>query len=206
MGQLGATEGGGWKYGAFLALYVLLQTMFWPILGGLSDRFGRRPILLVSLAGAFVDNLFMALASTLGLLFIGRAIAGATGASMAVASAYVADVTPSEHRSRRSGQLSAAFGVGFIAGPALGGFLGIISPRAPFLAAAALNAANLVLAALTVRESHLDRSQSNGRGNWAPLAPLMGSQSGRPMAAPLGVRGGGPGGGDRRRDLGALRP
>jgi DHA1 family tetracycline resistance protein-like MFS transporter len=155
MGQLGATEGGGWKYGAFLALYVLLQTMFWPILGGLSDRFGRRPILLVSLAGAFVDNL-------------GRAIAGATGASMAVASAYVADVTPSEHRSRRSGQLSAAFGVGFIAGPALGGFLGIISPRAPFLAAAALNAANLVLAALTVRESHLDRSQSNGRGNWAP--------------------------------------
>src|SRR5277367_2389562 len=83
----------GWRFGAFLSLYALMQFLFSPLLGVWSDRIGRRPVLLFSLAGATVDYLFMALAPSLGLLFVGRAIAGLTGASMAVASAYIADVT-----------------------------------------------------------------------------------------------------------------
>ena len=137
--EVGHTGDLGWRYGAFLALYALMQFVFSPLLGALSDRFGRRPLLLMSLAGATVDYLFMTLAPTLWLLFIGRAIAGVTGAVSAVASAYIADVTPEDQRARRFGQLGAAFGVGFIAGPAIGGLLGGIWTRAPFLAAAVLN-------------------------------------------------------------------
>ncbi|HEY4345187.1 MAG TPA: TCR/Tet family MFS transporter [Parvibaculum sp.] len=169
--ELGAVEGTGWKYGAFLALYAVLQFIFSPLLGVLSDRVGRRPVLLLSLAGAAIDNLFMAMAPALWLLFVGRAIAGVTGASMAVASAYVADLTPEAQRARRFGQLGAAFGIGFIAGPALGGLLGAMSPRAPFLAAAALNGATLVLAAFALRESHIGVPTA-GRMDWNPLAPL----------------------------------
>ena len=172
LGSLGAQDGGGWRYGAFLALYALLQFFFSPVLGALSDWVGRRPVLLLSLAGAAIDNLFMALAPTLALMFVGRAVAGITGASMAVASAYIADITPEDRRARRFGQLSAAFGVGFIAGPAIGGLLGELSPRAPFLAAAALNGANLLLAAFTVAESHTHRAAAAPAPSWNPLAPL----------------------------------
>jgi MFS transporter, DHA1 family, tetracycline resistance protein len=143
----------GWRFGAFLSLYALMQFLFSPVLGSLSDRFGRKPILILSLGGAAVDYLFMALAPTLGLLFLGRAISGITGASGAVASAIITDITPEDQRARRFGQLSACFGVGFIAGPALGGLLGEISVRAPFLAAAALNALNLLLAVALLRET-----------------------------------------------------
>jgi len=128
--------------------------VFSPILGMMSDRYGRRPILLLSLAGAVVDYLFMAIAPSLSLLFVGRAIAGITGASMAVTSAYIADVTPEEQRSRRYGQLGACFGIGFIIGPVLGGLLGAWWVRAPFLAAAAMNALNLLLTLWLVKESH----------------------------------------------------
>jgi multidrug resistance protein len=111
----------GWRFGAFLSLYALMQFVFSPILGIWSDRVGRRPVLLCSLAGAAVDYLFMAMAPSLGLLFVGRAIAGITGASQAVASAYLADVTSEGDRARRFGQLNAVQGLGFIAGPLIGG-------------------------------------------------------------------------------------
>jgi DHA1 family tetracycline resistance protein-like MFS transporter len=170
--ELGAASGAGWQYGTFLALYAALQAVFSPLLGELADRVGRRPVLLASLAGAAVDDLVMARAPTLGLLFVGRAIAGITGASMAVASSYVADVTPPEDRARRFGQLGAAFGVGFIVGPALGGVLGATSLRAPFVAAGVLHALTLALAALTVREPRRAPTPVAVRAAWSPLAPL----------------------------------
>jgi MFS transporter, DHA1 family, tetracycline resistance protein len=170
--SLGAAEGTGWRYGAFLALYAALQVVFAPLLGELADRVGRRPVLLVSVAGAALDNLVMARAPTLGLLFVGRAVAGITGASMSVASSYVAAVTPPADLARRYGQLSAAFGIGFIGGPVLGGLLGATSLRAPFLAASALHALTLVLAARTLREPAAAPAFAAERPAWNPLAPL----------------------------------
>lgn len=183
----GAGDGAGWLYGAFLTLYALLQFVFGPILGALSDRYGRRAVLLASLAGACVDSVVMATAPALWILFVGRALAGITGATTSVTYAYVADVTPEAQRTRRFGQLNAAFGVGFIAGPAIGGLLGDISPRAPFAAAAVLQAVTFVLAMLTVRESHRPGVQPTVEGSiWNPLAPLrlvMRFKTLRPMLA-----------------------
>jgi DHA1 family tetracycline resistance protein-like MFS transporter len=142
----------GWRFGAFLSLYALMQFIFSPILGIWSDRVGRRPVLLCSLAGAAVDYIFMAIAPTLALLFAGRAIAGITGASQAVASAYIADVTAEGDRARRFGQLNAAQGLGFIAGPLIGGLLGTLSIRAPFMAAAGLNGITFLVTLLVLRE------------------------------------------------------
>src|SRR3984885_712793 len=142
----------GWRFGAFLSLYALMQFVFSPILGIWSDRVGRRPVLLCSLAGAAVDYLFMAVAPSLGLLFVGRAIAGITGASQAVASAYIADVTSEGERARRFGQLNAVQGLGFIAGPLIGGLLGTLWIRAPFIAAAGLNGITFLVTLLILRE------------------------------------------------------
>jgi MFS transporter, DHA1 family, tetracycline resistance protein len=142
----------GWRFGAFLSLYALMQLIFSPILGIWSDRVGRRPVLLCSLGGAAVDYIFMAIAPTLALLFVGRAIAGITGASQAVASAYIADVTSEGDRARRFGQLNAVQGLGFIAGPLIGGLLGTLSIRAPFMAAAGLNGITFLVTWLVLRE------------------------------------------------------
>ena len=142
----------GWRYGAFLSLYALMQFVFSPILGIWSDRVGRRPVLLCSLAGAAVDYIFMAVAPSLSLLFVGRAIAGITGASQAVASAYIADVTSEGERARRFGQLNAAQGLGFIAGPFIGGLLATLWIRAPFIAAAGLNGITFLVTLLVLRE------------------------------------------------------
>ena len=117
------------------ALYAAMQFMFSPVLGVLSDRFGRRPVLLISLAGAAVDYLLMAFAPELWMLVVGRAIAGLTSANMAVATAYITDITPEEQRAQRFGLFHAMFGIGFIIGPVLGGVLGDIWVRAPFIAA-----------------------------------------------------------------------
>ena len=141
------------NYGALLAVYALMQFLFSPVLGALSDRFGRRPVLLASLAGAAVDYLVMAAAPSLSWLYVGRVLAGITGANMAVATAYLTDVTPEAERAGRFGQMGAALGVGFIAGPLIGGLLGAVHLRAPFLAAAAMNGLNLLLAYFVLPES-----------------------------------------------------
>ena len=170
--EVGHTGDLGWRFGAFLGLYALMQFLCSPVLGVLSDRFGRRPVLLVSLAGAAVDYVFMALAPSLAWLFVGRAVAGITGANMAVAQAYIADITPEDQRARRFGLFSAMFGLGFILGPVLGGFLGEVSVRAPFLAAAALNGLNLLLALFVLPESHRAKGQPVDRSAFNPFASL----------------------------------
>ncbi|RUT32692.1 Tet(A)/Tet(B)/Tet(C) family tetracycline efflux MFS transporter [Arsenicitalea aurantiaca] len=140
-------------YGVMLALYAAMQFLFAPVLGMLSDRFGRRPVLLVSLFGAAIDYLIMAFAPELWMLVLGRAVAGITSANMAVAVAYITDITPEADRARRFGYFHAMFGVGFIIGPVLGGFLGEHWVRAPFIAAAILNALNFSLALFVLPES-----------------------------------------------------
>lgn len=169
--SVGHVDDIGWIFGAFLSVYAAMQVVFSPVLGALSDRYGRRPVLLLSLAGAMADYLFMAFAPSLSLLFVGRVIAGVTGASMAVASALMADITEEDRRARGFGHLSAAFGVGFIAGPALGGVLGDVWLRAPFLAAAALNGLNLALAFFLLPEPKRAGNPME-MPSLNPLAPL----------------------------------
>ncbi len=125
-----------------------------PILGLLSDRYGRRPVLLVSLFGLGLDFLFMAFAPSLAWLFVGRLISGATSAVFSTANAYVADVTPPERRARAFGWMGAAFSVGFLVGPALGGLLGDINLRLPFMAGAALTLLNALYGFFVLPESH----------------------------------------------------
>lgn len=142
------------RYGGWLAsLYAMIQFLCAPILGNLSDRFGRRPVLLLAVAALGVDYIVMGLAPTLGWLFLGRAIAGVAGASFTPAYAYVADVSPPEKRAQSFGMISAAFGVGFILGPALGGLLGGLGPRAPFFAAACLSLLNFAYGWFALPES-----------------------------------------------------
>jgi DHA1 family tetracycline resistance protein-like MFS transporter len=139
--------------GALFVTYALLQFLCGPLMGRLSDRFGRRPVILASLAAFAIDYAFMAMAPTLAWLFIGRAVAGVAGAVYAPATAYVADITPPEQRAKVFGQLGAAFGLGFIIGPALGGWIGELGPRAPFLLAAGLSAANFLVGLFALPES-----------------------------------------------------
>lgn len=140
---------GGW----LSFVYAAMQFMFAPVLGNLSDRFGRRPVLLLSLAGLGIDYLIMGMAPTVGWLFLGRALSGIAGASFTSAYAYVADMSPPERRAQSFGMVSAAFGIGFILGPALGGLLGSLGPRAPFYAAAGLSLMNFVYGVIVLPES-----------------------------------------------------
>ncbi|WP_311043611.1 TCR/Tet family MFS transporter [Rhizobium lentis] len=158
--------------GTLTALYAVMQFIFAPVLGALSDRLGRRPVLLISLAGAAVNYLFLALAPNLPLLFIGRAIAGLTSANVSVATAYITDISPEEKRARRFGLLNAMFGLGFIIGPVLGGVLGDHWLRLPFIAAAALNGANLLLALFVLPESRPGRRERIDLAALNPLKPL----------------------------------
>jgi DHA1 family tetracycline resistance protein-like MFS transporter len=141
-------------FGYFLSAYALMQFLFSPILGALSDRFGRRPVLLVSLAGAAIDYTVMALTNSLPVLYLGRIVAGVTGANMAVATAYLADISDEAERAKRYGYMNACFGIGFVAGPLIGGIVGAFSPRYPFLAAAAFNGLNFLLGLFMLPESH----------------------------------------------------
>ncbi len=160
--------------GIMFALYAAIQFIFSPVLGMLSDRFGRRPVLLISLAGAAIDYLFMALAPELWMLIIGRAIAGFTAANMAVATAYITDITPEEQRAQRFGLFHAMFGIGFIIGPILGGLLGDVWIRAPFIAAAVLNGLNFALALFVLPESRPgDRGAKFDFMSLNPLVPLF---------------------------------
>lgn len=140
-------------FGYFISVYALMQFVASPVLGALSDRFGRRPVLLVSLIGAVLDYILMAFAPNLTILFIGRVIAGLTGASMTVATAYMADISDDKNRAANFGLIGAAFGFGFIVGPAIGGFTGSLGHQYPFLAAAALNFLNFVFGVFILPES-----------------------------------------------------
>jgi DHA1 family tetracycline resistance protein-like MFS transporter len=155
--------------GAMTALYAVMQFIFAPVLGSLSDRLGRRPVLLISLAGAAINYLFLAFAPSLGLLLLGRAIAGLTSANTSVAAAYITDISPEEKRAHRFGLFNAMFGAGFIIGPVLGGALGDTWLRLPFIAAAALNGCNLLLALFVLPES---RAPTRARLDLAALNPL----------------------------------
>jgi DHA1 family tetracycline resistance protein-like MFS transporter len=142
------------SYGAWLLFaYAFTQFLCAPIIGNLSDRFGRRPILLFSLFGFAIDYIFQALAPTYGFLFIGRVIAGITGASITTAAAYIADISTPETRTKNFGMIGAAFGLGFILGPALGGLLAGFGIRAPFYAAAALCLLNVLYGYFVLPES-----------------------------------------------------
>jgi len=140
-------------HGSLIGLYALMQFLFAPILGALSDRFGRRTVILVALFGSGLDYLLMAWAPTLGWFFLGRLVSGITGANFAAAAGYIADVSPPERRSASFGIFGAAFGLGFIAGPALGGWLGEFGLRVPFIAAAGLTLANWLYGWLVLPES-----------------------------------------------------
>ena len=141
-------------YGALLiSAYAVTQFIFSPIVGNLSDRYGRRPVLLCSLLGFAIDYIFQALAGTYALLFIGRIIAGITGASFTTGAAYIADVSTSETRAKNFGMIGAAFGLGFIIGPALGGLLAGWGVRAPFYAAAGLCLLNFLYGYFVLPES-----------------------------------------------------
>lgn len=156
--------------GALLVTYAVLQFLCGPIMGNLSDRFGRRPVLLVSLAAFALDYMLMGFAPTIGWLFLGRAIAGVAGAVYSPAMAYIADVSPPEKRAQGFGLVGAAFGLGFIIGPAIGGLLGELGPRAPFFAAAALGALNFVYGLFVLPESL--PAEQRRKFEWTRANPL----------------------------------
>jgi len=161
-----AAEYGGWLLFAFAAAQFICS----PLVGALSDRYGRRPILLSSLFGFGIDYLFMAYAPTLGWLFLGRVIAGIMGASFTTGAAYIADVSPPEKRAQNFGLIGMAFGLGFIVGPVLGGLLGEFGPRVPFLAAAVLTLLNWLYGFFILPES---LSPENRRHfNWKRANPV----------------------------------
>lgn len=161
---------GGWLLFAF----AIVQFLFAPILGGLSDQYGRRPILLGSLFGFGLDYIFLAVAPTLGWLFVGRLIAGALGASFTTAGAYIADISTPEKRGQNFGMIGAAFGLGFIIGPGLGGLLGSFGPRIPFMAAAGLSLLNWLYGYFILPESL--KLENRRKFQWKranPIASLL---------------------------------
>lgn len=157
---------GGW----LLILYALMQFVFSPILGGLSDRYGRRPVLLASLLGLGLDYFLLALAPNIEWLIVGRIIAGVGGASFTTASAYIADISAPEKRAQNFGLIGVAFGVGFIIGPLIGGLLSNVGLRAPFYAAGILSLINFLYGLLFIPES-LDAAHRR-KFDWKRANPL----------------------------------
>ena len=143
--------------GILAATFAVMQFFFGPVLGALSDRYGRRPVLLVSLAIMCVDYLIMAVAGTIWLLFLTRIVGGITAATQSTATAYISDITPPEKKAQNFGLVGAAFGIGFVLGPAIGGILGEYGTRAPFYAAAALAGANFLFGYFVLPETVTDR-------------------------------------------------
>ncbi|MEN9686909.1 MAG: hypothetical protein RLZZ28_2695 [Bacteroidota bacterium] len=161
-----ASQYGGWLTFAF----AFMQFLFAPVLGNLSDKYGRRPVLLFSLFGFGIDYIFLSFAPTIAWLFVGRLIAGITGASFTTASAYIADISTPENRAQNFGMIGAAFGLGFIVGPLIGGLLGELGPRVPFIVAACLALANWLYGYFVLPES-LDK-QHRRPFEWKRANPL----------------------------------
>jgi DHA1 family tetracycline resistance protein-like MFS transporter len=157
--------------GAFGALFMAMQFVFSPVQGALSDRYGRRVVILISSLGLGIDFVLMALAPSLWLLFVGRAISGVCAASFSTANAYIADITPKEKRAAAFGTLGAAFGIGFIVGPALGGFLGHLHIRLPFWTAAVLSLVNFAYGFFVLPES-LPKERRSARFDWRHANPF----------------------------------
>lgn len=150
------------KYGGWLTFaYAITQFLFAPLIGNLSDKFGRRPIILISLFAFSMDYLLLAFAPTITWLFVGRIIAGLTGASITTASAYIADVSTAENRAKNFGMIGAAFGLGFIIGPVIGGMLGQYGSRVPFYAAAVLCLLNFLYGYFILPESLAKENRRN---------------------------------------------
>lgn len=156
--------------GVIVAVYALMQFLFAPVLGALSDRFGRRPIILISLFGFGVDYLIQGWAPSIGWLFLGRFVAGIMGASITTANAYIADVSTPETRARNFGFVGVAFGLGFTLGPALGGVLGAIHLRLPFFVAAALALINWLYGFFVLPESLAPEHRR--QVSWRAMNPL----------------------------------
>ena len=170
----GGVDRASFLYGWLVGLYALMQFLFAPILGNLSDRFGRRPVILFSLFGSGLDYLLLAWAPTLPWFFLGRIVSGITGANFSAAAAYIADVSPPERRAANFGLIGAAFGIGFIFGPALGGWLGDYGLRVPFVAAGILTLVNGLYGLFILPESlkpENRRSFSLSRSN--PIGALL---------------------------------
>src|SRR5262249_5839565 len=152
------------RFGYFMAIYPFMQFLFSPVLGRLSDRFGRRPVLLVSLGVATVDYLAMGLSPLLSVLYVGRALAGMTGANLAVATAYIADISGPDERARRVRHMNPCLRPGVGPGPVPGGLAGELSPRYPFLLAALCSGLNLLMGIFALRESHKAGSEPEQTG------------------------------------------
>ena len=169
--------------GYFGFAWNFMQFLFLPVLGAWSDRFGRRPIILISCLGLGLDYIFMAVAPNLRWLFVGRLISGITASNVSTAFAYITDVTPPEQRAKKFGLLGAAFGLGFVIGPALGGVLGHYSLRAPFWAAAGLSLANFLYGIFVLPESLPEEKRSKSAWHMAnPLGSLTLLRSHRELA------------------------
>ncbi len=154
----GGSLGNAAVWGGILATtFAVMQFIFGPIVGSLSDRYGRRPVLLVSLAVMCIDYLVMAVAGTIWLLFVTRIVGGITAATQSTATAYIADITPPEKKAATFGLVGAAFGIGFVLGPVIGGLLATFGTRAPFYAAAALAGGNLIFGYFVLPETVTDR-------------------------------------------------
>jgi len=184
----GAIGNGAIWGGILMSSYAVMQFLFSPLIGNLSDAFGRRGVLLLALAALTFDYLLMALAHTFWLLLIGRIIAGIAGATYSTVTAYLADISPPDKRAANFGLISAVFGVGFILGPALGGLLSTIDLRAPFYAAAALSAVNFLYGWLLLPESLplASRRAFSLRGS-GPFKALRAAFSLQSLRAPLAV-------------------
>ena len=161
-----ASRDGGW----LLFVYAFMQFICAPILGNLSDQYGRRPVILFSLFGFGIDYIFLGFAPTFGWLFLGRAISGITGASFTAASAYIADISNDETRAKNFGMIGAAFGLGFIIGPAIGGLLAGWGIRAPFYAAAILTLLNWIYGYFVLPESLAPENRR--KFDWRRANPL----------------------------------
>lgn len=161
-----ASSYGGWLLFAF----AFMQFLFSPILGGLSDQFGRRPVLLISLLGFALDYLLLSFAPNLTWLFVGRLIAGVMGASFTTGTAYIADISTPEKRAQNFGMVGAAFGLGFIIGPVVGGLLGQFGPRVPFMVAAGLTFLNFLYGLIILPESL--PAENRRPFNWKRANPI----------------------------------
>jgi DHA1 family tetracycline resistance protein-like MFS transporter len=159
------------RYGGWLVFsFAIMQFLFSPVLGALSDRFGRRPVLLISLFGLGLDYILHAYAPTIGWLFVGRLIAGVMGASITTATAYIADISTPEKRSQNFGLIGAAFGLGFIVGPLIGGLSAKLGPSVPFLVAACLTFLNVLYGFFVLPESLLNENKR--KFEWKRANPI----------------------------------